>query len=157
MAFGRWGTVNLNAPLGRRNTAVGFNIPFEWPFDDESETGVERGHRMQVDEVASLNSHTGEMTCEFWLQPINRWAGTVIARNAENVADNIFRCGVELREVEGKQENVLVYEFSGEGNGGRSGLRTMIDLLCCPRPVDARGYPLWRRQAQLDHQRRAGR
>lgn len=119
VAFGRWGAVDLNAPLGRRNTAVGFNIPFEWPFDDESETGVERGHRMQVDEVASLNSHTGEMTCEFWLQPINRWAGTVIARNAENVADNIFRCGVELREVEGKQENVLVYEFSGEGNGGK--------------------------------------
>ncbi len=124
VAFGRWGAIDLDAPMGRRNTAVGFNIPYEWPFDDESDTGVDRGHRMQVDNVAVLNSHTGETTCEFWLQPINRWAGTVIARNSKSDADNIFRCGVELREVEGKQENFVFYEFSGKGNGGR---RTTLD------------------------------
>ncbi len=124
VAFGRWGAIDLDAPMGRRNTAVGFNIPFEWPFDDDSDTGVDRGHRLQVDDTSCLDSHTGLLTVELWLQPINLWPGTVIARHNSASDQCGFRIGVEVREVDGKQQNVLYYEFGGSDNGGR---RTVTD------------------------------
>jgi hypothetical protein len=130
--FGRWGALSLETAAGRRNTAVGFNIPYEWPFDDDSDTGVNRGHRVQVDDVTMFNTATGELSVEYWLQPIIApWTGTVVGRD-DGINNRIFRSGIQEATIDGRQANVVYYEIFGEGNGG---LRTGDDARFVAQPA----------------------
>lgn len=124
VGFGRWGALGLDTASGRRNTAVGFNMPYEWPFDDKSDTGVNRGHRVQVDDASRFNTTSGELSVEYWLKPIIApWSGMVVGR--DNGADQrLFRSGIQEATVDGGQLNVVYCEFFGDGNGG---LRTGAD------------------------------
>ena len=75
-----------------------------------------KGQRLELSDTSRFDDDTGELSCEYWIYPESVRVATVIGRDGEG--RRLWKSGLTPRDVVGRRENVLFYEFFSPSLGG---------------------------------------